>query len=245
LFWDDPEATAIYTCGCGQRITLEDGDVLVPISFGPKGRVARSVCTLRCAFDGEILEVRQAGNKLENPVKRGLLEPSITISKDRFFMTIRAEDGHGYVSTSRDGLIWEAQKPWCWDDGAALTMSTTQQHWLPHRDGLFLVYTRRAEENVNVFRWRAPLYMAKVDRAKLCLIRSSERVVLPLVGDGIGDPDHVARMGNFHTTAATPFESWVTVGECLPLDGWRGNALLARIRWTRENSHSLTAPFLL
>jgi len=27
-------------------------------------------------------------------------------------------------------------------------------------------------------------------------------------------------MGNFHTVAASPDESWVTVGETLPADGW-------------------------
>jgi hypothetical protein len=110
-------------------------------------------------------------------------------------------------------------------------MSTTQQRWLPHAGGLYLVYTRKANKNVNVFRWRAPLYLARVDTQKLCLIRSTERVVFPLIGDGVSDPRHVARMGNFHTVAATRNESWVTVGECLPYDDWRGDLLLARIRW--------------
>jgi hypothetical protein len=100
---------------------------------------------------------------------------------------------------------------------------------------LFLVYTRKAKENEKVFRWRAPLYMARVDTKALRLIRSTERVVLPLIGDGVHDPDHVARMGNFHTVAAIPGESWVTVGECLPRDGWRGDLLLASILWSRLN----------
>ena len=114
-------------------------------------------------------------------------------------------------------------------------MSTTQQRWLVHSDALYLVYTRKAKENVNVFRWRAPLYLARVDTEKLCLIRATERVVLPLIGDGVNDARHVARMGNFHTTATTADESWVTVGECLPDDGWRGDVLGARIRWSRPN----------
>jgi len=114
-------------------------------------------------------------------------------------------------------------------------MSTTQQRWLPHSDALYLVYTRKANENVNVFRWRAPLYLARVDTGRLCLIRSTERIVLPLIGDGVDDARHVARMGNFHTVAATTGESWVTVGECLPDDGWRGDVLMARIHWSRPN----------
>jgi hypothetical protein len=84
-------------------------------------------------------------------------------------------------------------------------------------------------------RWRAPLYLAEVDRDSLQLVRDSECVVLPMIGDGIDNAAHVARMGNFHTVAATPNESWVTVGETLPADGWRGDTLLARVRWARPN----------
>jgi len=150
-------------------------------------------------------------------------------------MTIRAEDGHGYVSVSEDGLTWAEKRPWTWDDGAGVVMSTTQQRWLAHSDGLYLVYTRRAAENLNVMRWRAPLYVARVDRSSLRLVRESEQVVLPLIGDGVHDADHVARMGNFHVTNASPGESWVTVGETLPNDGWRGDTLLARIHWRTPN----------
>ena len=150
-------------------------------------------------------------------------------------MTIRAEDDRGYVTVSDDGLNWQLQRPWCWDDGEPLTMSTTQQRWITHSHGLFLVYTRKAENNVNVMRWRAPLYIAQVDTKKLCLIRNSEQVVLPLIGDGINDAKHVARMGNFHTVNASPNESWVTVGETLPDDGWKGDTLLGRVFWNRRN----------
>ena len=61
-----------------------------------------------------------------------------------------------------------------------------------------------------------------------------------IVGDGIKDPKHVARMGNFHTLAATANESWVTVGETLPHDGWAGDTLLARVRWNRPNKFAPT-----
>ena len=235
LDWNDDRATAIYTCGCSQRVNLAGGDVLVPFSFGPKERAHRSVTTVRCSFDGRTLEVQKVGNELTNTARRGLLEPSLTTLVGLYYMTIRAEDDRGYVSVSRDGLEWQTPTPWCWDDGEPLVMSTTQQHWLPHSEGLFLVYTRKAEDNVNVMRWRAPLYMAEVDRKSLRLIRSSEKIVLPLIGDGVNDATHVARMGNFHTLAVTPEESWVTVGETLPAEGWRGDTLLARVRWSKPN----------
>ena len=150
-------------------------------------------------------------------------------------MTIRAEDKRGYVAVSNDGLYWEKQKPWCWENGEPLTMSTTQQHWLIHSHGLFLVYTRKAEHNINVMRWRSPLYVAQVDIDNLCLIRDSEKVVFPLIGDGVNDPDFVARMGNFHVVNVSRGESWVTVGETLPHDDWKGNTLLWRIYWNRAN----------
>lgn len=114
-------------------------------------------------------------------------------------------------------------------------MPTTQQHWLVHSEALHLVHTRRDATNENVIRWRSPLWIAQVDPDRLCLLRRSERVVLPLVGDGVGEPDEVALMGNFHVVSPTPEESWVTVGEMLPKRDFRGDTLLARIGWRRAN----------
>jgi hypothetical protein len=235
LEWDNPEITGIYTSGCAQRITLDNGQIILPLSFGPKERKDRKVCSVLCDYDGKDMTILKSGNTLELAVKRGLLEPTLARIKNRFYMTIRAEDGHGYVSVSDDGLNWEEKRPWCWDDGAPLTMSTTQQRWLIHSDGLFLVYTRKADHNSNVMRWRSPLYVAQVDTERLCLIRESERTVFPLIGDGLNDPDHVARMGNFHVVNASRDESWVTVGETLPADKWKGNTLLGRIFWNKPN----------
>ncbi len=167
---------------------------------------------------------------------RGLLEPSVTRFGGRFYMTIRAEDGHGYVAVSDDGLTYVRKTAWAWDDGAPISMSTTQQHWLTHSEGLFLVYTRKDATNTNVLRWRSPLWVARVDPSELCLIRSTERIVLPLAGDGVDGPDDVALMGNFHVTNVSPRESWVTVGEWLPRRQARGDLLLARIRWSKPNA---------
>ena len=239
--WDEPLASALYTSNCSQRVTLDHrdgeraGDVIVPLTFGPLGRTHRAVCTVRCAFDGAELRVAEQGSHHELPVRRGLLEPSVTRAGDTFFLTVRAEDDRGYVSRSADGLHWEPLRPWCWEDGEPLVMSTTQQRWLPHSDALHLVYTRRTEANRNVFRWRTPLWVAEVDRDRLCLRRDTERVVLPMKGDGVNDPDGVPRMGNFHTTAVSADESIVTVGECLPAAGYQGETLLARVRWSRPN----------
>lgn len=234
LEWDDPRGSAIYTSGCGQRVTLPDGDILLALSFGAGG-APRSVATARCSFVGGTLTIRELGPEVRHSAGRGLLEPSLTFLAGRYYLTLRAEDERGYVSVSEDGLHWAPKRPWCWDDGEPLGMSTTQQHWLTHSEGLFLVYTRKDAGNANVIRWRSPLWTAEVDRRRLCLIRSTEQVVLPLVGDGLHDPDGVALMGNFHVTNVTQQESWVTVGEWMPRRGCRGDTLLARIRWRVPN----------
>lgn len=231
LAWIENSEPALYTSNCSQRITVADGSILVPLSIGFTPDAPRVVCTALCGYDGVDLRMIKIGNALELKVGRGLLEPSLTIYQNRYYMTIRAEDNRGYVTSSMDGLEWDDKQPWCWDDDSPLIMSTTQQRWISNNKGLFLVYTRKAKENVNVMRWRAPLYIARVNPLSLRLIRSSEKIVLPMIGDGINDPDHVARMGNFHTTNISSHESWVTAGETLPADEWKGNTLMARINW--------------
>ena len=235
LDWDDPRGSFIYTNNCGQRVVLPDGDILLAFTFGPQAE-HRSVAGVRCKFDSERLTIREVGPPLTLRHKRGLLEPSLTQFGGRFYLAIRAEDDRGYVSVSDDGLHWMEKRPWCWDDGEPLSMSTTQQHWLTHSDGLFLVYTRKDAFNLNVIRWRSPLFMAQVDPERLVLIRETERIVHPLVGDGVNDPDGVPLMGNFHVTNASPDESWVTVGSWLPRRNARGATHLARILWEHPNS---------
>lgn len=234
LEWDDPRGNAIYAAGSSQSVVLKNGDLLIPISFRSKDRTDYAVTSLLCSFDGQQLRVKRTGSTLNNTVKRGLLEPQLTCFDNRYLMTIRAEDGYGYVSASTDGLNWSEAASWKWDNGEPLAMSTTQQHWLTHSDGLFLAYTRKAEENANVMRWRAPLYLAEVDRKTLRLIRTTERIVFPLVGDGINNPTHVPHYGNFHVNNVNALESWILAGEVIPAN-FRGDMLLARVKWNRPN----------
>lgn len=235
LVWNDPRGSYIYSNNCGQRVVLPDGDVMMSFTFGVKGK-PRAVCGVRCSFDGRQLLVRETGPEITNPKGRGLLEPSLTRFKERYYLTIRAEDNRGYVAASDDGLRYEPKQAWAWDDGEPLTMSTTQQHWLTHSDALFLVYTRKDATNLNVIRWRAPLWVAQVDTGTLRLIRATERVVLPLVGDGVNKADLVPMMGNFGVCNASPDESWVSDGSWCPKAGNSGELQLARIRWSRPNA---------
>ena len=235
LVWDDPRGSFIYSNNCGQRVMLPDGDVMMSFTFGTSNQ-ARAVCGVRCSFDGKQLLIKETGPELTNPKGRGLLEPSLTYFQKRFYLTIRAEDDHGYVAVSDDGLHYEPKQAWAWDDGEPVTMSTTQQHWLTHSDALFLVYTRKDPTNVNVMRWRAPLWVAQVDPKTLKLIRASERVVLPLIGDGVNQADQVPMMGNFGIANVSPDESWVTDGSWCPKAGNTGELQLARIKWSRPNA---------
>lgn len=234
LKWDDPRGANIYSNGCGQRVVLPTGDIQMSFTFGPEEN-NRMVAGVRAAFDGSELTVREVGPPLHNPHGRGLLEPSVTQFDGQFWITLRAEDNRGYVSISTDGLHWAEKRPWCWEDGTPLEMSTTQQHWLTHSEGLFLVYTRKDDSNLNVMRWRAPLWVAQVDPQRRCLLKSTEQIVLPLVGDGVEAPNGVALMGNFQVTNVSENESWVTDGEVLPRDGYKGDVLLGRIHWSRPN----------
>ena len=234
LQWDDPRGGHIYSNNCGQRVVLPSGDVQMSFTFGPKPE-NRMVAGVQSSFDGENLKVKTVGSPLYNNKGRGLLEPSVTEFAGKTWMTIRAEDSRGYVSVSDDGLTWSPKTAWAWEDGTPIDMSTTQQHWLTHSDGLFLVYTRKDVSNTNVIRWRSPLWVAQVDVDQKCLIKPTERVALPLVGDGVDEPNKVALMGNFDVTNVSPNESLITVGEWMPRDGYRGDVLVGRIRWAKPN----------
>jgi len=235
LKWNDPRGAYIYSNNCGQRVMLPNGNILLAFTHGPDKTKPRSVSSVLCSFDGETLSVTRVGEEIAHDKGRGLLEPSLARFSGRCFLTLRAEDGHGYVCASDDGLTWTPKQPWTWDDGEPLVMSTTQQHWLAHSEALWLVYTRKDASNVNVIRWRSPLWMAQVDLKTLRLRHATERVVLPIAGDGVNNPDRVAIMGNFHPLNVSPAESWVTVGEWQPKNGIKGDLLLARIRWNKPN----------
>ena len=235
LEWNDPRGAYIYSCNCAQRLNLPDGRVLIPFTFGPTVNSPRSVSTVLADFEGNQLTIRQTGNELTNTVGRGLLEPSLAFLDGVYYMTIRAEDDHGYLTRSSDGLQWQPQIAWAWDNGELLTMSTTQQRWLIHSDALYLVYTRKDASNTTVPRWRSPLYFAQVDRASLRLIRATERIAFPLEGDGVANGKNVPYSGNFQTVAASADESWITDGEHFPGNQYHGNLRLARVKWAQPN----------
>ena len=234
-----PDKVKFQNAGAGsvQRVDLPEGDILLPIYFKSKEQKTYRTTVLRCAFDGAKLTNREHGNEMTVDIGRGLYEPSLTRFQGRYFLTLR-NDSAGYVTVSKDGLHFDPPQKWLWDDGTDLGNYNTQQHWVTHSDGLFLVYTRKGANNDHVFRHRAPLFIAQVDPVKLRVIRSTERVLVPESG---------ARLGNFAVTDVSEYETWVTVAEwmqtwgpkiVIPPDNKYGadnSVYAARILWDKPN----------
>lgn len=215
---------------CAQWVAKPDGTLLVPLYIGTSAKDRYSTTVAECRFDGEEMTFVRNGNILRLQVARGLYEPSLVSFANRFYLTLR-NDERGYVSESDDGLHFAEPKPWTFDDGAELGSYNTQQHWLAHRDGLFLVYTRRGANNDHIVRHRAPLFMSRVDPDKLQLIRTSEKVVVPERG---------AELGNFGCARINEDESWVTVSEGMFMKdskarGAEGATFVARILWSKPD----------
>lgn len=216
--------------GCVQWLVLDDGDLLIPSYFkGPTGSDYSST-VLHCRFDGQTLTLVETGDELAMAGGRGLVEPSLVRYGDRYYLTLRTDNG-AYVTTSEDGLHFAPLTPWKFDDGTELGSYNTQQHWLVHKDGLFLSYTRRDANNDHIFRNRAPLFIAQVDPARLTVLRGTEQVAIPERG---------APLGNFGAAAITAEESWITDAEYIlsatpDARGADGSVFISRIRWERPN----------
>ncbi|MDD5599392.1 MAG: hypothetical protein PHV82_15705, partial [Victivallaceae bacterium] len=117
----------------------------------------------------------------------------------------------------------------------------TQQHWVTHSGGLFLVYTRRGAGNVHIARNRAPLFMARVETENGAphVIRKTEKILMPNLG---------AQYGNGGALNASATESWVVDSEYMKGDsknpddieltvkrGANNRIYLCRIKWDKPN----------
>ncbi|MEW6159784.1 MAG: PAS domain-containing protein [Verrucomicrobiota bacterium] len=215
---------------CAQWLVRHDGHLLVPVYFGPNAKEPFSVTVVLCRFDGRKLGYLEHGDELKLAVQRGLVEPSIVAFGTRYFLTLR-NDERGYVTSSDDGLRWAPMRPWTFDDGAELGSYNTQQHWLAHSEGLFLVYTRRGANNDHIMRHRAPLFIAQVNPATLQVIRRTEKILVPERG---------GELGNFGAATINRAESWVTVSEGVwtadaRRRGATGATFVARVLWSKPN----------
>lgn len=208
---DMPDAPKfnISGSGCCQRVDLPSGDILLPVYYAlpetTQGHFEfQGVTTIaRCSFDGRELRCIEYGDELTLPTGRGLVEPSIAEHNGRFYLTLRNDD-YGYITTGDDGLHFDEPRRWTFDDGSDLGSYNTQQHWANLGGSLYLVYTRRGADNDHVMRHRAPIFIAKVDTDRLCVVRDTEQIVVPQRG---------ARLGNFGIAQVNDNEAWVVVSE--------------------------------
>ncbi len=184
-----------YSAGSGssQYVIEENGDILIPIyhmdfesSKDAWGNCYES-SVMRCSFDGQTLSFLEIGDSVTVDVPRGLCEPSLIQHGGEYFLALR-NDLSGYVSKGYDGLNYEAPIELVWDSGENIGNYCTQQHWISLDNKLYMVYTRRSADNGNVFRHRAPLFIAEFDTERMCLIKATERIAVPNRG---------ARLGNF------------------------------------------------
>jgi hypothetical protein len=217
--------------GCSQRSDLPNGDILLPVHYyyDRSKKPRHTAIVALCEYDGETLRYKKHGSELSVPRARGLCEPSVTRFGDRYFLTLRS-DHSAYVTRGTDGINYKPITPWKFDDGKLLGSYNTQQHWVTHSDGLFLVYTRKGANNKHIMRHRAPLFIAQVDPDRLCVLRKTERVLIP---------ENDATLGNFGVTEVSPKETWVTVGEGLIRSKRRkkdrNKVIVARIVWSKPN----------
>jgi hypothetical protein len=226
-----PDNDKFFNSGSGmcQWVVEDDGTILLPAYYKSKSANAKecySATVMHCSFDGETLKYITHGDELDLDVPRGFCEPSLIKHGGKYFLTLR-NDVRGYVTTSADGLHFGPILPWNFDDGAELGSYNTMQHWTSHGGSLYLIYTRRGANNDHVFRNRAPLFMARVDTDRMCVVRESERIVVP---------DRGASLGNFGVNPITENETWVTVGECMyspecEKRGSDGSVFAARVLW--------------
>ncbi len=198
------EAIIAPNAGCHQRVTLENGDILLPIRY-QRSEDSRIYTTIvaRCRFDGETLSYVEHGSEHTISSGRGLYEPSVTKHGGLYFLTMRSDDG-AFVAQSEDGIHYSDHMPWKFDDGKLLGSYNTQQHWASIGGRLYLIYTRRGANNDHIMRHRAPLFIAEVDPASLHVIRATEQVLVA---------ENNATLGNFGVCRLSSNETWVTVAE--------------------------------
>lgn len=214
--------------GCVQWLVKEDGTLLVPIYCQGSQGGPYFVAVVHAGFDGQTLKYLGHGDELRLEEVRGLCEPSLVKFQGMYYLTIR-NDNRGYVTVSDDGLKFSPLKAWSFDDGQDLGSYNTQQHWVVHRDGLYLAYTRRGANNDHIPRNRAPLFLARVDADKLHVLRETEKELMPERG---------VMLGNFGAAAVDENEWWVTDSEFITGGkahprGANGSTFAARIKWKK------------
>ena len=218
--------------GSGQSYEEENGDLLIPFYFRSRRQVENnewdiSAAVMRCKFDGAHLQVLELGEPIRGNAKtRGYCEPSIVKHNGEYFLCLR-NDESGFITKSKDGLRYDTPQPLLFDDGTKLENYCTQQHWLTGGGKLWLVYTRRDENNGHVFRHRAPLFIAEVNPKTLRVIRATEKIAVPNRG---------ARLGNFGCSSIDASRGLVIAAEWMQFGGGKEDEWKRCAQYGSDNS---------
>lgn len=187
-----------------QPIIFDNSEMLFGFYLHAETETVSSVITVRYRFDGEKLNLIKSGSLLRGDgYSRGFIEPSLAKLKDKYYITLRTDEV-GLFATSDDGYAFSNVMPWRFDDGSLIGNYNTMQRFIRHKDALYLTYTRKGAHNDHIFRHRAPLFMARFDEEKNCLIKDSEVILVPELG---------ARLGNFNVTDVSENEFWLLTAE--------------------------------
>ena len=171
-----------------QPIEFDNGDVLLSFYYITENCHKASSVSVLYSYDGEKFNIVKAGKPIEGSnYARGIIEPSIAKLKDKYYITLRTDE-MGMLASSDDGFTFNTPKPWRFDNGELIGNYNTQQHWVRFKDALYLVYNRKGANNDHILRHRAPVFMARFDETKECLLKDTEVVLIPEKG---------AQMGNF------------------------------------------------
>jgi hypothetical protein len=195
----------------GQPFIDCNGNILLTL-YGTTFEDTRSrIVSVLYSYDGEQIKIIQSGFPIVSGSDhiRGYCEPSLACLNGKYYITIRTDEA-ALLATSENGLDFSKPFPWRFDDGETVESINTQQRWVRIKNKLYLAYTRKTQYNSHIFRNRAPLFIAEFDEDKLCLLRDSERILVPELG---------ARLGNFQVTDVNDNEAWVTVAEWMQYGG--------------------------
>jgi hypothetical protein len=193
-----------------QIVEYENGDFLLTYYVVPVGQSKACGLAVRYRYENGDLKPIAIGEPVPCPTSlRGCCEPSVARLGDTYYMTIRTDE-QGLLAVSPDGLHYEEPTPWKWDDGSILENYNTMQRWIRHRDALYLAYTRKGAHNDHVFRHRAPIFLARFDEERRCLVRETEIILVPELG---------ARLGNFNVTDVSENEFWLLTAEWMQPTG--------------------------
>ena len=211
----DAPANADVLAVDSQLVKL-DSDYLLPYCVKEESSKFYSrIARINISDDGTLTPIDYS-EKIQTPVGRGFLEPSLCRFAGKYYLSLR-NDQSGHISASKDWKHFSEIKPLCFDDGSDLGNYNTMTRLLTIGNKLYLVYTRKGLNNDHIFRHRAPLIIGEVDPQSVSIVRASEQIAVP---------EHGARLGNF-TAAVSPENSgYISVAEWMQtLEPERDNCL--------------------